>query len=390
MPKGLVLAGGGARGSYQVGAYQALRELGWTPGVIVGTSVGCLNGALFVQDAWEQARDMWLAIDDGQVMETPVPEEASAREKAAFLADLVRGGGLDVSPLERIVHMGINERAVRASAIRYGLVTVQMKTMRAQELTLEEIPEGMLAEYMLASAACFPAFKPQKIEGEAFIDGGYADNMPTGLAARMGADELLCVDVDGVGIVRPNTTGLPTRVLASHWELGPILKFSPAAAKRNMALGYYDAYRLFGRMPGTAYALLPGEDAEAAGRFVAPYGACMARAIRANPALALTEKLALDRFGPAEGAQALAPLELACEEAGVDPTRPYTAAGLCEAFLAAWPAGRAERFAPLFAPEPRTQLSECGLAAANPAEFVAAAVYEALCGGLSALALKQE
>lgn len=385
MAKGLVLAGGGARGSYQVGAYQALRELGWVPGVIVGTSVGCLNGALFVQDAWEQARDMWLSIDDEQVMAQPAPEEGGVREKAAFFAELVRNGGMDVSPLQRIVHMGVNEQAVRASAIRYGLVTVQMKNMRVQELAIEEIPEGMLADYMLASAACFPAFQPKTIEGQAFIDGGYADNMPTGLAARMGADELLCVDVDGVGVVRPNTTGLPTRMLASHWELGPILKFSPAAAGRNMALGYYDTYRLFGRMLGTAYALRQDEGAAIAGRFVSPYGGCMARAIRANPALALTEKLAIDRFGPREEAAPLAPLELACETAGVDPARLYTAEELCEAFLAAWPAERTERFAPLFAAEPRTQLIECGLAAANPAEFVAAAVYEALCGGLSAL-----
>ncbi len=353
------------------------------PGIIVGTSVGCLNGALFVQDAWEQARDMWLSIDDGQVMAQPVPEEGGAREKAAFFAELVRNGGMDVTPLQRIVRMGVDEPAMRASAVRYGLVTVQMKNMRVQELALEEIPEGMLADYMLASAACFPAFRPKTIDGQAFIDGGYADNMPTGLAARMGAGELLCVDVDGVGVVRPNTTGLPTRILASHWELGPILKFSPATAARNMALGYFDAYRLFGRMLGSAYALRQDEGAAIAGRFISPYGSCMARAIRANPALALTEKLAIDRFGPREDAAPLAPLELACEAAGVNPARLYTAGGLCDAFLAAWPAERAARFSPLFAAEPRTQLIECGLAAANPAEFVAAAVYEALCGGLS-------
>ena len=38
--RGLVLAGGGAKGSYQVGVYQALMELGWLPDVITGASVG--------------------------------------------------------------------------------------------------------------------------------------------------------------------------------------------------------------------------------------------------------------------------------------------------------------------------------------------------------------
>lgn len=380
MKSGLVLAGGGARGSYQVGAYQALRELGWTPGVITGTSVGCLNGALFVQDAWELARDMWLTIDDGQVMAQPAPEDANAREKAAFAAELVKNGGLDVTPLERIVAMGVDEQAVRRSPIRYGLVTVQMKNMRVQELAIEEIPEGMLGEYMLASAACFPAFQPRKIDGEAFIDGGYADNMPTALAARLGAEELLCIDVEGIGIVRPNTTGLPTRMLGSHWDLGPILKFEPATAQRNIALGYLDAYRLFGRVVGDAYAVRREDAAALTERFVAPYGVCMIRAFRANPALVLTEKVAVERFKPGPNPD-LAPLELACEATGVDPTRLYTADELCDAFLAAFPAERAERYAPLFEPEPRARLVECGLAAANPSEFVAAAVRTALLGG---------
>ena len=37
--------------------------------------------------------------------------------------------------------------------------------------------------------------------------------MPTGLAKKMGADELVCVDLEGVGITRPNLTGLPTTCL---------------------------------------------------------------------------------------------------------------------------------------------------------------------------------
>ncbi len=62
-----------------------------------------------------------------------------------------------------------------------------------------------------------------------YIDGGWRDNMPLDLAAAMGAGELLAVDVNGVGITRPNTTGLPTRIIRSHWNLGPTLDFAPGA-----------------------------------------------------------------------------------------------------------------------------------------------------------------
>ena len=69
--KALVLAGGGARGSYQVGVWRALMELDWHPQIITGTSVGSLNGAMFVLDQYETARDMWLAIRSKDVMELP-------------------------------------------------------------------------------------------------------------------------------------------------------------------------------------------------------------------------------------------------------------------------------------------------------------------------------
>ncbi len=75
--KALVLAGGGARGSYQVGVWRALMELGWHPQIITGTSVGSLNGAMFVLDQYETARDMWLAIRSKDVMELPA-EDADA------------------------------------------------------------------------------------------------------------------------------------------------------------------------------------------------------------------------------------------------------------------------------------------------------------------------
>ncbi|GKI13653.1 hypothetical protein CE91St44_01380 [Oscillospiraceae bacterium] len=379
MTKGLVLAGGGARGSYQVGVYKALRELGWNPGVITGTSVGCLNGALFALDQWELARDMWLTIDDGQVMLRP--ENGTGTELTAFLENVVKNGGMDVTPLEQTVCRAVDEAALRAAPVRYGLVTVNKRTLRPLELPLEEIPEGRLVDYMLASAACFPAFRPRAIDGEEFIDGGYADNMPLGLAARMGAEELLAVDVDGVGITRPNLTGLPTTYVRSHWELGSILVFQPETAKRNMALGYQDCHRAFGKVLGAAYALRAGEEKALAVGFARPYARLLRDAISRNPALALAEGAAvlpMEGLQAAGAEKALAPLERACELAGVDPVGVYTARELFGAFLEASDPAGAERFAPLLREDAGLCLKETALAAAAPGEFLQALVRAAL------------
>ena len=203
--KALVLAGGGARGSYQVGVWRALTELGWRPQIITGTSVGSLNGAMFALDLYETARDMWLTIRSQDVMELPA-EDAPLPELHAFLKDAVTQGGMDVTPLEEIVERVLDEEKLRKSPIRLGLVTVEQKTLKARELPLEDIPEGKVKDYLLASAACFPALRAHTIDGVSYLDGGYRDNMPTALAQKMGAEELVCVDLEGVGITRPNRT----------------------------------------------------------------------------------------------------------------------------------------------------------------------------------------
>ena len=52
---GLVLGGGGARGSYEIGVWKALKELGIPIIGVAGTSVGALNGAIIVQNEYEKA-----------------------------------------------------------------------------------------------------------------------------------------------------------------------------------------------------------------------------------------------------------------------------------------------------------------------------------------------
>ncbi|MCI2047777.1 MAG: patatin-like phospholipase family protein [Faecalibacterium sp.] len=373
MKKALVLAGGGAKGSYQVGVWRALCELGWRPDIITGTSVGCLNGVMFALDAYELARDMWLSIGDENVMK--LPEGKALPQLSAFVQDLVRGGGLDVTPLEAIVERVLDEEKLRAAPIRFGLVTVERRGLRAQELTLEEIPKGKLADYLMASAACFPAIRPRVIDGKTFIDGGYSDNMPFGLAQRMGADELLCVNVDGVGLTRPNLTHLPTVTVESWWDLGELFRFVPETARRNMELGYNDTFRAFGRMRGTAYAIEPKAVAPQLAPLTARFDALTARLSKAFPALKLAKKAGEALFGGTD--KPLIWLESAANTAGVDPTKIYSPDTLAAAFIRAYPLEKYRRLEKLFLPG-GPDAAAAALAAVSPAEYLAAAAFTAL------------
>ena len=371
--KALVLAGGGARGSYQVGVWRALTELGWNPQIITGTSVGSLNGAMFALDLYETARDMWTSIRSQDVMELP-EETRNLTELHQFLRDVVRAGGMDVTPLEEIVERVLDEDALRASPIRFGLVTVEKRGLKPRELPLEEIPKGKVKDYLLASAACFPALRAKQIDGVQFLDGGYRDNMPTGLAQKMGAEELVCVDLEGVGITLPNRTGLPTTMVRSYWELGDILHFDPDTARRNIELGYYDTLRAFGRLRGCAYAVAKNEQtAQDAAAFRQRFDAVQ-KAVKAKYPVTLTADLAL-KLANMQDVE-LAPLEAAAEDVGVDPTRYYTMETLAKAFLETCDRTRIEGFEPLF--EGSGNAAQAAWAALLPNTFLQALVFRTL------------
>ena len=383
--KALVLAGGGARGSYQVGVWKALMELDWHPQIITGTSVGSLNGAMFVLDLYEVARDMWLTIRSKDVMELP-EENADLSALHSFLRSVVKAGGMDVSPLEEIVERVLDEDALRRANIRFGLVTVEQRGLKPRELTLDEIPQGRVKDYLMASAACFPALRARDIDGVKFLDGGYSDNMPTGLAKRMGADELVCVDLEGVGITRPNLTGLPTRIIRSHWDLGPLFDFDGVRAAKNIALGYMDTMREFGRLGGTAYGILPDENSFMQD-FAAEYQAQLSAAISRAPTLALTEALARQRkhypaafsenlTAPTRGA--IAPLELAAEMVDVPSEVPYTPKLLALTFMGQCDKDPADRYKTLLGREEGNILGEAAMATAVPEDFVTALVSHTL------------
>ena len=105
--KALVLAGGGAKGSYQIGVFRGLREMSWQPGIVTGTSVGSLNGAFLVMDYLDQAEQLWRTLDIHGVLE--VPKSGRPEELSNFVLGVLRGGGLNIDPLEDTIGMYLDE-----------------------------------------------------------------------------------------------------------------------------------------------------------------------------------------------------------------------------------------------------------------------------------------
>ena len=67
----LVLSGGGSRGAYEAGVWQALTELGVKIDIVTGTSVGAINGAMVVQGELEPTVKLWKEIETHMVFDIP-------------------------------------------------------------------------------------------------------------------------------------------------------------------------------------------------------------------------------------------------------------------------------------------------------------------------------
>ena len=70
MKRALVLSGGGSRGAYEIGAWQALAELGVRLHAVYGTSIGAINAALVAQGDLDLAKELWAHITVRQIVAT--------------------------------------------------------------------------------------------------------------------------------------------------------------------------------------------------------------------------------------------------------------------------------------------------------------------------------
>ena len=251
----LVLSGGGSRGAYEAGAWQALTELGIRIDIVTGTSVGAINGAMVVQGDLDNTVRLWKEIETHMIFD--VPEGTQPRE---YAREIVFNKGAGTSGLKKLLEKYIDEETVRKAPVDFGVVIVELPTFTPHYVYKEEMKPGQLLDHILASASLYPAIHSCEIDGKEYIDGGYADVMPVQMALDKGADEVIAVYLNAVGIVdrkalqaTPNLT-----LIESRWDLGSTLIFDTDNARRIMRLGYLDAMKAYHVFDGEYYTFARG------------------------------------------------------------------------------------------------------------------------------------
>lgn len=258
---GLILAGGGAKGAYQMGAWRAMRELGVQFSAIAGVSIGAINGALIVQNDYDKAMELWntVEVQKGVNIAAQLKDPNNLFSRSNYpqlLREMIKNKGLDASPTKALLQEYIDEEKVRAGNIPFGMVTFQLSGLKPVEIFLDEMPQGELFDYLMASAR-FPGINRQGPADGNYLDGGVYDNAPIDTLRKRGINRMVVVDISGMkGFAHKNELSCMELIYIRPSvpnELGASFDFDRETLNRRMEMGYLDTRKAFGLLKGELY-----------------------------------------------------------------------------------------------------------------------------------------
>lgn len=360
----LVLSGGGARGAYEIAVWKALMDLDIKIGGVYGTSVGSINGTGIIMNDYKKARDLWFKISYLTVMNISPSVEAllmgnfkelSFSEYMKVIRDFREEKGLDVTPLKNLLSGIIEEDTVRKSHIDYGLVMFSVTDLKPRMHYIEQIPEGKLIDYILASAN-FPLFKRQVIKGDVFIDGGVYSNVPVEMAIKRGFKDIIVVDI---GISTPvdiinhfrmnNDASIKYTYIKPERQFGSFLTFEPEISRKYLLEGYLDTMRVYKQLTGEEYYIYGSEDIirnmfnymdkEDQEKALGILGISRKRVAKVQDrygdlVLPLFKLILFSDFSSSAGSTSLPLLEKLAEKSGLEKLSPYSQEELLKKILA--------------------------------------------------------
>lgn len=251
---GLALEGGGVKGAYEAGAICTIEEAGGFFEGAAGTSIGAINAALYVEGGATAVGNMWKEVWAGTVMDIDdelllhIKNNGMDIESLASLGKrLIKFRSLlerSYDKTQRFFSAKVHEEIMRASGKQLGLVTYCLTDKRAVEALIDEIPEGRLVDFLIASAT-FPIFPPKEIDGKKYLDGGVYNNLPVNLLARGGFEKQLVIrsnPADKKPRIREQIRGdLDLFYIIPNAELAHVMEFTSSKVAELAKKGKEDA-----------------------------------------------------------------------------------------------------------------------------------------------------
>ena len=216
-----MLGGGGLHGAVEVGMLRALVERGLRPDLVLGTSVGALNGALYAADpdsAVERLTALWTDFASNS------PFEGSLIEQAGTVArnwTHLHGN----HRLRRLILQQLPARTFEELEVLFSCVAACIEDAGARWFD-----EGELIGPLLATTAVPGLLPPVEIDGRHHLDGGLVDSIPVDRAVELGATCIIVLQVGRIEhpLVPPRR---PWEVASVAFEIARRHRFNEVLAK---------------------------------------------------------------------------------------------------------------------------------------------------------------
>lgn len=217
-----VLSGGGLLGSTQVGMLQALVEANIKPDLILGASIGAINGAGFAQDPTTagvaKLTQLWLDVVEQN------PFSGSIIERVSTLAK-TRVSLFESDRLEQLLCNQLTAKNIEDLAISFQCVAVRIED--AREIWFEA---GPLVPAILASSAAPGIYPPVKLDDFHYMDGGVVNPIPVDRARKLGATRIFVLQVGKMEQQLPVPNN-PISSALTALEIARRARFNAAVAK---------------------------------------------------------------------------------------------------------------------------------------------------------------
>ena len=185
-----VLGGGGHLGAHEVGMLRALLERDIVPDLVVGTSIGAINGAMVAADpalpTVDRLTALWSSIADRDILGGSL--FSSVRQLARSGTHAYSNRSLRALLRETLTVATIEELAVPFQCVAASI----------ERGTAVYFESGPLLDAVLASSAVPGLLPPVEIDGEHYLDGGLVDSIPLGRAVTLGATDVFVLQVGRV------------------------------------------------------------------------------------------------------------------------------------------------------------------------------------------------
>lgn len=182
-----VLGGGGMLGASEVGMLGALLDAGVEPDLVLGTSVGAINGAAIAADpslaTVERLRTMWGQLGANDIFEGSLLQRVGNLAKTRI--SLHENAGL-----RRRLEETSGGQRIEDLPVRFECVAASIERAASHWFT-----RGPVVDAVLASCSVPGLLPPVVIDGEHFIDGGLVDSIPIGRAIALGATIIYVLQV---------------------------------------------------------------------------------------------------------------------------------------------------------------------------------------------------